>query len=237
MEYIRIVVTCAAAIAAGIMLGNSAVVFFNRMPGKWLCEYGKEPDEELAHPTRQRINSWPWKYFFSCLFVMASIKTAMDDPGYALISMITCWILTEMAIADARYMIVPDQLVILLMVAAVGFVPYHDGGPYEGVWGGLIGFGVMLVTALLGRIIYRRAALGGGDIKVFGALGLCTGVDGILSVFILSTFLCAIHMAWLLMRKKAKRRQQRPLIPYVAISSSIYLVILHGIGYNIMAYL
>lgn len=168
---------------------------------------------------------------------MASIKTAMDDPGYALISMITCWILTEMAIADARYMIVPDQLVILLMVAAVGFVPYHDGGPYEGVWGGLIGFGVMLVTALLGRIIYRRAALGGGDIKVFGALGLCTGVDGILSVFILSTFLCAIHMAWLLMRKKAKRRQQRPLIPYVAISSSIYLVILHGIGYNIMAYL
>ena len=38
MEYIRIVVTCAAAIAAGIMLGNSAVVFFNRMPGKWLCE-------------------------------------------------------------------------------------------------------------------------------------------------------------------------------------------------------
>ena len=33
MEYIRIVVTCAAAIAAGIMLGNSAVVFFNRMRG------------------------------------------------------------------------------------------------------------------------------------------------------------------------------------------------------------
>lgn len=46
-----------------------------------------------------------------------------------LISMITCWILTEMAIADARYMIVPDQLVILLMVAAVGFVPYHDRRP------------------------------------------------------------------------------------------------------------
>ena len=77
-----------AYIAGGIFQGCAGtvsythlVVFFNRMPGKWLCEYGKEPDEELAHPTRQRINSWPWKYFFSCLFVMASIKTAMDDPG------------------------------------------------------------------------------------------------------------------------------------------------------------
>ncbi len=43
-------VICAAAIAAGIMMGYSAVVLFNRMPGKWLCDYGKEPDEELAPP-------------------------------------------------------------------------------------------------------------------------------------------------------------------------------------------
>ncbi len=237
MEYIRIIITCTAAIGAGIILGNSAVVFFNRMPGKWLCEYGKEPDEELAHPTRQRIKSWPWKYFFSCLFVMASVKTAMDDPGYALISMITCWILTEMALADAKYMIVPDQLVILLMVAAIGFVPFHGRGPFEGIWGGLIGLAVMLITALLGKLIYRKETLGGGDIKVFGALGLCTGVDGILSIFILSTLLCAVHLAWLLIRKKIRRRQQRPLIPYISISSAIYLVILHGIGYNIMVYL
>ena len=58
MEYIRIVVTCAAAIAAGIMLGNSAVVFFNRMPGKWLCEYGKEPDEELVQKYEEKYQKF-----------------------------------------------------------------------------------------------------------------------------------------------------------------------------------
>ena len=237
LEYIRITVTCVVAIGAGVILGNSAVVFFNRMPGKWLCEYGKEPDEELLRPTRQRLNSWPWKYFFSCLFVMASIRTAAENPGYALIAMITCWILTDMAIADAKYMIVPDQLIILLMIAAVGFVPYQDRGPFEGVWGGLIGFSVMLVIGILSKIIYRREGLGGGDIKLFGALGLCLGTDGILAVFVLSTFICAIHLAWLLVTKKIKPRQQRPLIPYVAVSAAIYLVILRGMGYNILTML
>ena len=145
MEYIRITVTCVVAIGAGVILGNSAVVFFNRMPGKWLCEYGKEPD-------------------------------------------------------------VPDQLIILLMIAAVGFVPYQDRGPFEGVWGGLIGFSVMLVIGILSKIIYRREGLGGGDIKLFGALGLCLGTDGILAVFVLSTFICAIHLACLLVTKKIKPR-------------------------------
>ena len=237
MEYVRVIVTCGAAIGAGVILGNAAVVFFNRMPGKWLCEYGKEPDEELAHPTRQRLNSWPWKYFFSCLFVMAAVKMAMEDPGYALIAAIACWLLTEMAIADAKYMIVPDQLVILLTVAAVGFVPYHDRGPFEGVFGGLIGFGVMLAIGVLSKIIYRRQGLGGGDIKLFGALGLCLGVDGILAVFVLSTFICALHLAWLLITKKIKPRQQRPLIPYIAVSATIYLVILRSMGYNILTML
>ncbi len=96
----------------------------------------------------------------------------------------------------------PGSVGHLLMVAAVGFVPHHDGGLLQGVWGGLIGFGVMLVTALLGRIIYKKRSLGGGDIKLFGALGLCPGADGILSVFILSTFLSAFHMGFLMIKKR-----------------------------------
>ena len=60
-DYARTIIICAAAIAAGIIMGCGAVYIFNKIPGKWLCDYGKEPDEELLHPTRQRINSVPWK--------------------------------------------------------------------------------------------------------------------------------------------------------------------------------
>lgn len=232
-KYAITIATCVIAIIAGVILGNSAVYVFNKIPGKWLCDYGKEPDAELLHPTRQRVRSTPWKYCFSCLFVMAGIKLGLENPIYAVIALITCWLLLEMAIADLKYMIVPDQFVILMMVAGIGFVPHHPGGPMEGIFGAIIGFGVMLLIGILGKLIYKTETLGGGDIKLFTALGLCVGKDGILMVFVLSTFITALHLGYLMARKLIKPREKRPLVPYIAIASTIYMVILRQMSYNI----
>lgn len=233
VDYAETIIICIAAIILGILLGNSAVYCFNKMPGKWLCDYGEEPDEELLHPTTQRIKSVPWKYWLSCFFVMAGIKLGLEEPIYAIIALLTCWLLTEMAIADAKYMIVPDQLIILLMVAAIGFVPHHENGEFAGIWGAAIGFGIMLLIGLLGKLIYKKDTLGGGDIKLFTALGLCIGAEGILTVFVLSSVISAIHLSWLLARKRIKPREERPLVPYIAVSAMIYVVILRGMSYNI----
>ncbi len=232
-KYAITIITCIIAIGVGVLLGNSAVYVFNKIPGKWLCDYGQEPDEELLHPTRQRINSVPWKYCFSGLFVLAAIKLGLEDPVYGIIVMVACWLLLEMAIADSKYMIVPDQFILLLMIAAVGFVPHHNDGPMAGIWGAVAGFGIMLLIAILGKIIYRTDTLGGGDIKLFTALGLCLGTEGLLAVFVLSTLVTAIHLAYLMARKKIKKNQKRPLVPYIAISATIYMVILQEMSYNI----
>ncbi len=232
-KYAITIVTCVVAIIAGVILGNSAVYVFNKIPGKWLVDYGKEPDEELLHPTRQRVRSTPWKYCFSCLFVMAAIKLGLENPVYGVIAMITCWLLLEMAIADLKYMIVPDQFIIMLMVAGIGFVPHHINGPMSGIWGAAIGFAVMLVIGVLGKIIYRADTLGGGDIKLFTALGLCLGGEGILAVFVLSTFITALHLGYMMAKKQVKPREKRPLVPYIAIAATIYMVILREMSYNI----
>ncbi len=232
-DYVITIITCIIAIIVGILLGNSAVYCFNKIPGKWLCDYGKEPDEELLHPTRQRVRSTPWKYCFSCLFVMAAIKLGLENPIYGVIALITCWLLLEMAIADLKYMIVPDQFIILMMAAGLGFVPHHTDGPMAGIWGAAIGFGVMLLIGVLGKIIYRNDTLGGGDIKLFTALGLCLGAEGILIVFVLSTFITALHLGYLMARRQIKPREKRPLVPYIAVSATIYMVILREMSYNI----
>ena len=150
-KYAVTIITCIVAIFVGVLLGNSAVYVFNKIPGKWLVDYGKEPDEELLHPTRQRIRSTPWKYCFSCLFVMVAIKLGLQDPVYAVIALLTCWLLLEMAIADIKYMIVPDQFIILMMVAGIGFIPHHVSGPMEGIFGAILGFSVMLLVGVIGK--------------------------------------------------------------------------------------
>ncbi len=233
-DYIYTIIICAVAIVVGILLGNGAVYFFNKIPGKWLCDYGKEPDEELLNPTKQRIRSIPWKYVFSCLFIMAGIKMGLSDPIHAMIAILACWLLLEMAIADIKYMIVPDQLIILLMLAGAGFVPHHEGGPFSGIYGALAGFGIMFFIGVLGKIFYKKQTLGGGDIKLFTALGLCLGVDGVLTVFVMSTLMAAMHLGYLLAKKRVKMGDERPFVPYIALSAMIYLVILREMSYNIM---
>lgn len=234
MELLWLLAKCGAAIFCGVIMGNGAVWFFNRMPGKWLCDYGEEPDEELLHPTVQRVQSTPWKYVFTALFIVIGIWLFLDNPAYGLAAMAACWLLLEMSIADIKYRIVPDQLVMLLVVTGIGFIPFHPGGPLSCLWGALAGFGVMSLVALLGGLIYRKNTLGGGDIKLFGALGLAAGLDGILFIFVLTTLLSGGHMGWLLLRRRAKLTDHRPMVPYIAVSAGIYLVLLHEIRYNIL---
>ena len=230
-------IICGAAIAAGILLGNGAVYFFNKMPGKWLCDYGQEPDEELMHPTHQRVKSTPWKYVFSGLFIAAGIKMGLENPLYALPALAALWLLLEMSIADIKYMIVPDQLIMLLVITALGFIPHHAFGVMDCLVGAAIGFGIMVLIAVIGRLVYKKAAVGGADIKLFGALGLCLGTDGIIAVFILSTFLSAGHFLWLLIRRKIRLSGEIPMVPYIAAAATIYLVILHEMSYNIVVQL
>ena len=233
-ELIRTMIICSAAVAAGVLAGNGAVYFFNKMPGTWLVDYGEEPDEELLHPTVQRVKSTPWKYLFTGFFIVIGIKMAMENPMFAVPAIAAIWLLLEMAIADAKYMIVPDQLIMLLVVCGLGFIPHHAFGVMDCLRGALIGFGVMLVIALIGRIAYKKPAVGGADVKLFAALGLCCGTDGVLVVFLLTTFISAGHFIWLMARRGAKLSDERAVVPYIALSATLYLVIFHEMSYNIM---
>ncbi|MCI6854362.1 MAG: hypothetical protein MR908_03445, partial [Firmicutes bacterium] len=63
---------------------------------------------------------------------------------------------------------------------------------------------------------------------------LSLGTDGIISVFVISTFLSAGHFIWLMIKRGAKLSDERPMVPYISAAAIIYLVILHKMSYNII---
>ena len=63
-------------------------------------------------------------------------------------------------------------------------------------------------------------------------LRLVTGMDGILVIFVISTFLSAGHFIWLMLRQKAKLTDERAMVPYIAAAAGFYLVFLHDLLYN-----
>lgn len=230
---VYIVIICLLAILAGVLEGNGAVYAFNHMPARWLCDYGETPSEELRDPYTQRVKSVPWKYIFSMLFVVLNIKLVLTDLQFALAASAALWILLELAIADKKYRIVPDQLLALLAVTAIGFFPYY-GSWKECLIGAAIGFGFMGAIALIGKMAYRREALGGGDIKLFTVLGLIAGPSGVILIFLATALVSAGHMVWLLARRRIKRTDTLPMVPYIAVCAGLYLVFFWGVGARIL---
>lgn len=224
---INLIIKCLGAILVAIILGNGGVYFFNKMPAKWFCDYGETPSEEKISPYSQRIKSYPWKPLFTMFFVAAGIWLVKDDISFALAGVLTMWIMLEISISDILYHIIPNQLVILLIITTVGYYPYYDSWKSCAL-GALVGFGIMICLALFGKLIYRRETLGGGDIKLFTTLGFILGPYGIIAVFIGSTLLSAAHFSLLLARRRIKKDQSMAMAPYMAISTSIYILFLWG---------
>jgi prepilin signal peptidase PulO-like enzyme (type II secretory pathway) len=83
--------------------------------------------------------------------------------------------------------------------------------------------------ALIGKVLYRKETVGGGDIKLFGALGFVLGGYGIIIVFVMATILAALHFLTLILRRKVKKGDYLPMVPYIAIATTVYLVFLWGL--------
>ena len=223
------------AVVLSIFQGNAAVYLFNRMPAEWLCDYDEDPTEELMSMDVQRVKSMPWKYIFSMLFVVLNMTLIREDLQFALASSFTLWLLLELAIADVKYNILPDQLIILLAVCSIGFIPYKDG-VWEILSGGLIAFVIIFVIALMGKLCYRKNTMGGGDIKLFTAIGLICGSFGSIFILMGSYMLLALHAIFLLIyavaKPKYKLKKYFPMAPYIAIITAIYLIFFWDIRFR-----
>ncbi|MDD5921725.1 MAG: A24 family peptidase [Eubacteriales bacterium] len=215
------IVKTLAAILAGVLLGNGIVYFFNKIPAEWMTEYGEEPPAEMKDPGIQRLKGYPARYLFTMIFVSAAVWLVIRDVRSAVPILAALWLLTEIAVSDAKYRIIPDQWVILLAVTTIGFLGKYLGWK-DCLYGILAGTALIGSVALVGRICYRKMAVGMGDIKLFAVLGALTGFQGILFIFVLSTLLSAAHYVYLLASGKRKKGAAVPYAPYAAIACWAY---------------
>ena len=72
------------------------------------------------------------------------------------------------------------------------------------ILGMFVGAGIFLVITLLGGLIAGKEAMGLGDVKLVGALGLFFGVRGIILVSMLSFFVGGLMVLILILSKKKK---------------------------------
>ena len=135
------------------------------------------------------------------------------------------------SIADYRYSIIPDQFTLVLLLTATAVTGYdllskqHLFIPdwLSPLYGAAAGAGLMLALGLFGKLLYKKEAIGFGDVKLFGAIGILTGFPQILIVFLLTIFLAFFHIIYLLLRKRISKEVYLPLGPYLCLGLLLFL--------------
>ena len=227
--YVFMIIKSVISVIIALLLGNGAVVWFNNMPVRWFQEEGGIlPPSLIAdiESERQRLASTPWKLVFTVFFGASGLFLSIRESSQFMIAgMLLIFIVTMMAICDAKYRIIPDQLNVLLAVSAVGFVSFNEK-LLEPIYGALIGVLLGLATYGLGRIIYHKTVIGGADIKFYISIGLVTGMHGVIAIFILISVFALIHIIYLSITKKFDADEHRPMLVYALPAVTLYVLVL-----------
>lgn len=104
------------------------------------------------------------------------------------------WLLLALGAIDLAAFWLPNRLVAALALAglASGVAGLSPSWP-DRLIGGVAGFGILWLVAALYRRLRGRMGLGGGDPKLFGAIGLWLGWRALPGVLLAA---CVIGLAW-----------------------------------------
>ena len=100
--------------------------------------------------------------------------------------------------------------------------------------GSLLGGGIFLLITLLGGLFYGKEAMGLGDVKLMGALGLYFGISNIIIIALLSFLIGAILSIILLITRIKKTDEYIPFGPFIVLGTFICIFVPYGIILNVL---
>jgi leader peptidase (prepilin peptidase)/N-methyltransferase len=149
---------------------------------------------------------------------------------YALMGTVIFWALIVLTWIDIEHQIIPDEISVGGIVAGVIFTfffPDWVGASAgwmslrESAIGVISGGGFLFFMAVVGEKIFKKEAMGGGDVKLLAAIGAFFGWKGALfTIFIGSIAGSFVGIGVKLVTKK----EEIPFGPYLALGIFIYML-------------
>jgi len=143
----------------------------------------------------------------------------------SLIYIILSSALIIIAFIDLNEQIVPDVIslpgivigfIISFFVSYISFI--------NSALGVFVGGGIILIIGLAGSVIFKKEAMGGGDVKLAAMIGAFLGWRYIIISLFLGFFLGALAGIFLIMSKIKSRKDMIPFGPFIVLGSFITLL-------------
>ena len=127
----------------------------------------------------------------------------------------SCLIL--ISLIDYKTQIIPDGLVGAIAVSGALYnLLYVPQGVVDMLFGGVVGFAVMLVIFFI-----SRGGMGGGDVKLSAAVGLWLGVEGTLLFLLLAFIMGGVISLLLLVSGVKSKGDAIPFGPFLCLAAFV----------------
>ncbi len=172
--------------------------------------------------------------FFS--YIILLYVCGFDKNWHTNIRTISYFLLLPLIISafiiDLKKQIIPNRLVLTIfeigiLVTFVEGIITQNGLSFalNRLEGMLLGGGIFLVITLIGGLIAGKEALGFGDVKLMGAIGLFFGTSSVMIIAVMAFVIGAIASIILLIRRVKKSDEYIPFGPFIVISVIIAMLI------------
>jgi leader peptidase (prepilin peptidase)/N-methyltransferase len=176
-------------------------------------------------------------YWINLIMIVAYIALVyfcgIHKTFYGNLSLIKFAILIPMLLCvfviDYRLQIIPNRLNLsmfeigLIITFLYGIVNINIAK--DMLLGMVTGAGIFLIITLIGGLVAGKEAMGFGDVKLMGALGLYTGLSGIIVVALMAFLLGAVISILLIVTKKKKTDEYIPFGPFIVIATFIAIFV------------
>ena len=136
-------------------------------------------------------------------------------------------------VIDYRKQIIPNRLT--LTIFEIGIIFTFISGLsdikvfLDRILGMIAGGGIFLIITLIGGLIAGKEAMGFGDVKLMGALGITFGLSNTIMIAVISFLLGAIISIILLATKKKKSDEYIPFGPFIVLATFLIMFVPHYI--------
>ena len=135
-----------------------------------------------------------------------------------------------LSVIDLEFMIIPDRFSLGLIVWGLLFAWANPN--FSGVWwqkelasllGASVGLFGVLAIALIGTWMFKKEAMGGGDVKLMGGVGALIGWQGVITTVVFASFFGLVYALFLMLFKGKKGGDAIPFGPFLSMGALINL--------------
>ncbi len=196
---------------------NIPVLSYILLWGK--CRHCKEPIS-CQYPIVELLSG-----LLTVLFVWRWGLTAWSG-----VLLVAVYSLIILSVIDLELMIIPDRFSLGLIVLGLAFSwlnPNFDGSGWshflQSLSGAAVGFFGTLAVALLGYVMFKKEAMGGGDVKLMGGIGAFVGWEGVITTIVFASALGLVYSVFLMIFKGKGKGDAIPFGPFLSAGALINL--------------